>query len=79
MEKLFHLSHRTTLAIERLCYCLNDVDIFFTYDGTSDCLGFEETAVFGTTVDSTTLEDNGEDASADDEKNPMRLGSKIIF
>ena len=40
---------------------------------------FEENEVFGTTVDSTTLEDNGEDASADDEKNPMRLGSKILF
>ena len=79
MEKLFHLSHCTNLAIERLCDCFNDAYLFGTYNGTSDCLEFEETEVFGTKVDSTTSEDNGEDASADDDYEPMILGSKIIF
>ena len=79
MEKLFHLSHRKTIAIERSCGFLNDVDLFGTYDGTSDCLEFEENEVFGTTVDSTTSEDNVEDASADDNNETTRLGSNILF
>ena len=35
--------------------------------------------MFGTTVDSTTSEYNGEDASADDDDEPMNLGSNILF
>ena len=54
VDKLLHLSNRSTLAIERFCDCLKDVDIFGTYDGTIDCLEFEENELFGTTVDSTT-------------------------
>ena len=79
MEKLFQLSYRRTLTIERFCDCLNDADIFGTYDGTSDCLYSEETEVFGTTVYSTTSEDNGEDASVDYYDEPMSVGSNIIF
>ena len=79
MEKPFQLSHRTTLTIERLCDCLNDADIFGTYDGTSDCLYSEETEVFGTTVYSTTSDDKGEYSSADGDDETMSLGSNIIF
>ena len=53
MEKIFHLSHCTTLSIERSCDFLNDADPFGTYNGTSDLLEFKETKMFGTTVDST--------------------------
>ena len=67
MDKLFNLSHCTTIAIERSCGFLNDVGIFGTYDGTSDYLEFEETEVFGTIVDSKISEDNGEGSSAYDD------------
>ena len=79
MDKIFHLSHRTTLAIERLCDFLNNADLFGTYYGTSDCLEFEETEVFGTAVYSTTSEGNGEYASEDDDNEPTSLGPKILF
>ena len=35
--------------------------------------------MFGTTVDSTTSMDNGEDTSEDDHDDPMSIGSNIIF
>ena len=79
MDKLFHLSHRTNLAIESSCDFFNNVYLLGTYYGTSDCLDFEETEVFGTTVYSTISENNGEDASADDDYEPTILGSKIIL
>ena len=41
MEKLFHLSHRTTIAMKRLCDCLNDADLFGIYNGTNDLLELE--------------------------------------
>ena len=79
MFKLFHLYHRTTLAIERSCDIFNNVDLFVTYDGTSDCLEFKETDVFRTTAYSTTSEDNSKYASSDYDSEPTNLGSNIIF
>ena len=35
--------------------------------------------MFGTTVDSTTSMNNGEDASGDDDDDPMSIGSNILF
>ena len=35
--------------------------------------------MFGTTVGSTTSEDNGEDASSYDDDEPTSLGSNILF
>ena len=72
------LTH-TTFQWKELCDFLNDADPFGTCNGTSDLLEFKETKMFGTTVDSTNSQDNGEDASADDSDEPTSIGSNILF
>ena len=50
MDKIYHLSNRTKLDIERSCEILNENDMFGTIEENSDGLEFELTEVFGPEV-----------------------------
>ena len=47
MDKIYHLSNRTTLAIERSCEMLNYDDMFGSIERNRCGLEFELTEVFG--------------------------------
>ena len=46
MDKIYHLSHRTSIAIEKSCENFNDIDLFGPIEGNSDDLAIEEDEVF---------------------------------
>ena len=78
MEKIYHLSNRPILAIERSCEMLNDDDLFGPIEGNSDGLEFELTDFLGPEVNNsrpsnTISSSNSSDDDINDEDNPMTL------
>ena len=79
MNKIFHLSYRTTCAIERSCGMLNDADLFGPIHGDSD-LEREQIEGFGPEV--ITPGPNTNVASDEDtinEPKTISLGNQILF
>ena len=50
MDKIFHLSHRTTMAIEKSIASLNDVDLFGAFSDEDESLNAEASEIFGEEV-----------------------------
>ena len=83
MEKIYHLSKHTTLAIGRSCEMLNDDDLFGYIEGNSDGLEFELTEVFGPEVNNSSSKNtisssNRSDDDITDKDEPMDLGFQIL-
>ena len=84
MDKIYHLSNRTTLAIERSCDILNYDDLFGTIEGNSDGLEFELIEVFEPEVNNVSLyntiaSSNSSDNDITDDYEPVTLGYQILF
>ena len=84
MEKIYHLSNRTTLAIERSCEMLKDEDLFGSIEGNNDGLESELTEIFGSEVNNASPANNISSSNISDdninnEGNTMALVYQILF
>ena len=84
MDMTYHLSNRTTLAIEMSCEMLNGDYLFDSIEGNNDGLEFELTEVFGSEVNNASPANNisgpnSSDNNINDEDDPMALGSQMLF